>query len=115
VMAVAAGNLRWARPGHETPRPPLPSHGVGRDGPSAVANGRCPPPPSTMAGLGDLLATANSSLSRNSRFGRLKMAQGVSAAEAGKNPYQATVEGPRLPKGAYGAWPAQQRSESADL
>ncbi|MFN9545456.1 MAG: NAD(P)H-dependent glycerol-3-phosphate dehydrogenase [Cyanobacteriota bacterium] len=57
--------------------------------------------PSTLyglAGLGDLLATANSSLSRNYRFGLL-LAEGRSATEA-EQEIQATVEGPRTARAA---------------
>jgi len=46
-----------------------------------------------LAGLGDLLATATSSLSRNQRFGTL-LAEGLSEAEALAR-IGATVEGPR--------------------
>jgi glycerol-3-phosphate dehydrogenase (NAD(P)+) len=46
-----------------------------------------------LAGLGDLLATANSSLSRNYRFGQL-LAEGCGEAEAMAR-IGATVEGPR--------------------
>jgi glycerol-3-phosphate dehydrogenase (NAD(P)+) len=45
-----------------------------------------------LAGLGDLLATANSTLSRNYRFGLL-LAEGLSA-EAARERIGATVEGP---------------------
>ena len=51
-----------------------------------------------LAGLGDLLATANSSLSRNYRFGLL-LAEGVPAADAQRH-IQATVEGPRTARAA---------------
>ncbi|MBM5816267.1 MAG: NAD(P)H-dependent glycerol-3-phosphate dehydrogenase [Cyanobacteria bacterium K_Offshore_surface_m2_239] len=57
--------------------------------------------PSTLyglAGLGDLLATANSNLSRNYRFGGL-LAEGVSAGEA-RERIQATVEGPGTARAA---------------
>lgn len=53
-----------------------------------------------LAGLGDLLATANSSLSRNYRFGLL-LAEGVDAVEAQRR-IQATVEGPRTARAALG-------------
>lgn len=46
-----------------------------------------------LAGLGDLLATANSNLSRNYRFGLL-LAEGCNEAEA-RQRIGATVEGPR--------------------
>ena len=46
-----------------------------------------------LAGLGDLLATANSQLSRNYRFGVL-LAEGCDGAEALRR-IDATVEGPR--------------------
>lgn len=45
-----------------------------------------------LAGLGDLLATANSTLSRNYRFGLL-LAEGLNAADA-RTRIGATVEGP---------------------
>ncbi|KEF43506.1 MAG: glycerol-3-phosphate dehydrogenase [Cyanobium sp. CACIAM 14] len=51
-----------------------------------------------LAGLGDLLATANSSLSRNYRFGTL-LAQGCGEGEALER-IGATVEGPRTARAA---------------
>jgi glycerol-3-phosphate dehydrogenase (NAD(P)+) len=51
-----------------------------------------------LAGLGDLLATANSSLSRNYSFGRL-LAQGLDA-EGALARIGATVEGPRTARAA---------------
>lgn len=53
-----------------------------------------------LAGLGDLLATANSDLSRNYSFGRL-LAQGLDAASALAR-IAATVEGPRTARAAVG-------------
>ncbi|MDA1246125.1 MAG: NAD(P)H-dependent glycerol-3-phosphate dehydrogenase [Cyanobacteria bacterium] len=51
-----------------------------------------------LAGLGDLLATANSSLSRNYRCGLL-LAEGCSEEQASKR-ISATVEGPRTARAA---------------
>ena len=53
-----------------------------------------------LAGLGDLLATANSSLSRNYSYGRL-LAQGRTAEQALVE-IGATVEGPRTARAALG-------------
>ena len=51
-----------------------------------------------LAGLGDLLATANSSLSRNYRCGVL-LAEGCSEQQASER-ISATVEGPRTARAA---------------
>jgi len=51
-----------------------------------------------LAGLGDLLATANSSLSRNYRCGVL-LAEGFSEQQASER-ISATVEGPRTARAA---------------
>ncbi|MFQ6537182.1 MULTISPECIES: NAD(P)H-dependent glycerol-3-phosphate dehydrogenase [Aphanothece] len=53
-----------------------------------------------LAGLGDLLATATSELSRNYRFG-LFLAEGLEPAEAERR-IGATVEGPRTARAAVG-------------
>ena len=53
-----------------------------------------------LAGLGDLLATASSTLSRNYSFGRL-LADGLDA-EAAQARIGATVEGPRTARAALG-------------
>lgn len=53
-----------------------------------------------LAGLGDLLATANSPLSRNYSFGRL-LAEGLNA-RAAEARIGATVEGPRTARAALG-------------
>jgi len=97
VMAVAAGICDGLELGTNA-KASLLTRGLAEMGRLLVAMGGAPATLYGLAGLGDLLATANSSLSRNYRFGRL-MAQGSSAAEA-RESLQATVEGPMTAKAA---------------
>lgn len=97
VMAIAAGISDGLGLGANA-KASLLCRGLAETGLVLKALGGQPSTLYGLAGLGDLLATANSSLSRNYRFGLL-LAEGVAAADA-QDRIQATVEGPRTARAA---------------
>ena len=97
VMAIAAGISDGLGLGSNA-KASLLCRGLAETGLVLKALGGQPSTLYGLAGLGDLLATANSPLSRNYRFGLL-LAEGVGAAEA-QHQIQATVEGPRTARAA---------------
>ena len=97
VMAIAAGVSDGLGLGANA-KASLLCRGLAETGLVLKALGGQPSTLYGLAGLGDLLATANSSLSRNYRFGLL-LAEGVPAADAQRH-IQATVEGPRTARAA---------------
>jgi glycerol-3-phosphate dehydrogenase (NAD(P)+) len=97
VMAIAAGVSDGLGLGANA-KASLLCRGLAETGLVLKALGGQPSTLYGLAGLGDLLATANSSLSRNYRFGLL-LAEGVPAADAQRQ-IQATVEGPRTARAA---------------
>jgi len=97
VMAIAAGVSDGLGLGANA-KASLLCRGLAETGLVLKALGGQPSTLYGLAGLGDLLATANSSLSRNYRFGLL-LAEGVPAADAERQ-IQATVEGPRTARAA---------------
>ena len=90
VMAVAAGICDGLCLGANA-KASLLTRGLAEMGRLCAAMGGDPATLFGLAGLGDLLATANSPLSRNYRFGLL-MAEGMTA-EAALRRIEATVEG----------------------
>ncbi|MCT0199361.1 NAD(P)H-dependent glycerol-3-phosphate dehydrogenase [Synechococcus sp. CS-1325] len=90
VMAVAAGICDGLSLGANA-KASLLTRGLAEMGRLTAAMGGDPTTLFGLAGLGDLLATANSSLSRNYRFGLL-MAEGMPAEQALRR-IGATVEG----------------------
>ncbi len=97
VMAVAAGISDGLGLGANA-KASLLTRGLAEIGAVLVALGGQSSTLYGLAGLGDLLATANSPLSRNYRFG-LAMAEGLSESEA-LAAIGATVEGPRTARAA---------------
>jgi glycerol-3-phosphate dehydrogenase (NAD(P)+) len=97
VMAIAAGISDGLGLGANA-KASLLCRGLAETGLVLKALGGQPSTLYGLAGLGDLLATANSSLSRNYRFGLL-LAEGMPAAEA-QDRIQATVEGPGTARAA---------------
>ena len=97
VMAVAAGICDGLGLGANA-KASLLTRGLAEMGRLSAALGGDPATLYGLAGLGDLLATANSSLSRNYRFGVL-LAEGFSA-DAALERIQATVEGPATAEAA---------------
>jgi glycerol-3-phosphate dehydrogenase (NAD(P)+) len=97
VMAIAAGISDGLGLGANA-KASLLCRGLAETGLVLKALGGQPSTLYGLAGLGDLLATANSSLSRNYRFGLL-LAEGV-PAEAALARIQATVEGPGTARAA---------------
>lgn len=97
VMAIAAGISDGLGLGANA-KASLLCRGLAETGLVLKALGGQPSTLYGLAGLGDLLATANSSLSRNYRFGLL-LAEGLSAMEA-EGRIQATVEGPGTARAA---------------
>ncbi len=97
VMAIAAGVSDGLGLGANA-KASLLCRGLAETGLVVKALGGQPSTLYGLAGLGDLLATANSHLSRNYRFGLL-LAEGASAEEA-MGQIQATVEGPRTARAA---------------
>ncbi len=97
VMAVAAGVCDGLGLGTNA-KASLLTRGLAEMGRLGAALGGDPATLYGLAGLGDLLATANSRLSRNYRFGLL-LAEGLTAAEA-LGRIGATVEGPPTAKAA---------------
>jgi glycerol-3-phosphate dehydrogenase (NAD(P)+) len=91
VMAVAAGICDGLGLGANA-KASLLTRGLAEMGRLSAAMGGDPATLYGLAGLGDLLATANSPLSRNHRFGVL-LAEGMSS-QAALGRIQATVEGP---------------------
>lgn len=91
VMAIAAGISDGLGLGSNA-KASLLTRGLAETGLVLKALGGQPSTLYGLAGLGDLLATANSPLSRNYRFGLL-LAEGASEEEA-RNQIGATVEGP---------------------
>lgn len=91
VMAVAAGVCDGLGLGANA-KASLLTRGLAEMGRLSQQLGGVPETLYGLAGLGDLLATANSRLSRNYRFG-LHLADGLSAEEAIRA-IDATVEGP---------------------
>ena len=91
VMAVAAGICDGLGLGANA-KASLLTRGLAEMGRLSGAMGGDPATLYGLAGLGDLLATANSPLSRNYRFGLL-LAEGLTSQEA-LGRIQATVEGP---------------------
>ncbi|WP_255089021.1 NAD(P)H-dependent glycerol-3-phosphate dehydrogenase [Synechococcus sp. Tobar12-5m-g] len=91
VMAVAAGICDGLGLGANA-KASLLTRGLAEMGRLSAAMGGDPATLYGLAGLGDLLATANSPLSRNYRFGLL-LAEGLSSQEA-LGRIGATVEGP---------------------
>jgi glycerol-3-phosphate dehydrogenase (NAD(P)+) len=104
VMAVAAGISDGLGLGANA-KASLLTRGLAEMALVLVALGGQPATLYGLAGLGDLLATANSSLSRNYRFGGL-LAQGLAEAEA-LAAIGATVEAPRTARASLVL--AQQR------
>ena len=92
VMAIAAGISDGLGLGSNA-KASLLCRGLAETGLVLKALGGQPSTLYGLAGLGDLLATANSLLSRNYRFGLL-LAEGATEMEA-QQQIQATVEGPR--------------------
>jgi glycerol-3-phosphate dehydrogenase (NAD(P)+) len=97
VMAIAAGVSDGLGLGANA-KASLLCRGLAETGLVLKALGGLPSTLYGLAGLGDLLATANSPLSRNYRFGLL-LAEGASEAEA-RHQIQATVEGPDTARAA---------------
>jgi glycerol-3-phosphate dehydrogenase (NAD(P)+) len=97
VMAIAAGISDGLGLGANA-KASLLCRGLAETGLVLKALGGHPSTLYGLAGLGDLLATANSPLSRNYRFGLL-LAEGEGAAAAHER-IQATVEGPRTARAA---------------
>jgi glycerol-3-phosphate dehydrogenase (NAD(P)+) len=97
VMAVAAGISDGLGLGANA-KASLLTRGLAEIGEVLVALGGQSSTLYGLAGLGDLLATANSPLSRNYRFG-LAMAEGLSEGQA-LEAIGATVEGPRTARAA---------------
>ncbi|MFN9622342.1 MAG: NAD(P)H-dependent glycerol-3-phosphate dehydrogenase [Cyanobacteriota bacterium] len=97
VMAIAAGISDGLGLGANA-KASLLCRGLAETGLVLKALGGQPSTLYGLAGLGDLLATANSSLSRNFRFGLL-LAEGLSASAAVER-IQATVEGPGTARAA---------------
>lgn len=97
VMAIAAGISDGLGLGSNA-KASLLCRGLAETGLVLKALGGEPSTLYGLAGLGDLLATANSRLSRNYRFGLL-LAQGTSEIEAHRE-IGATVEGPRTARAA---------------
>jgi glycerol-3-phosphate dehydrogenase (NAD(P)+) len=97
VMAIAAGISDGLGLGANA-KASLLCRGLAETGLVLKALGGQPSTLYGLAGLGDLLATANSSLSRNYRFGLL-LAEGMAAADAQRH-IQATVEGPGTARAA---------------
>lgn len=97
VMAIAAGISDGLGLGSNA-KASLLCRGLAETGLVLKALGGQPSTLYGLAGLGDLLATANSPLSRNYRFGLL-LAEGASEGEA-RQQIQATVEGPRTARAA---------------
>lgn len=97
VMAIAAGISDGLGLGSNA-KASLLCRGLAETGLVLKALGGQPSTLYGLAGLGDLLATANSPLSRNYRFGLL-LAEGASEGEA-RQRIQATVEGPRTARAA---------------
>jgi glycerol-3-phosphate dehydrogenase (NAD(P)+) len=97
VMAIAAGISDGLGLGANA-KASLLCRGLAETGLVLKALGGQPSTLYGLAGLGDLLATANSSLSRNYRFGLL-LAEGMPAVEA-QDRIQATVEGPGTARAA---------------
>ncbi|MEO1001727.1 MAG: NAD(P)H-dependent glycerol-3-phosphate dehydrogenase [Cyanobacteria bacterium J06638_7] len=92
VMAVAAGLCDGLRLGANA-RASLLTRGLAETGIVLEAFGGSPATLYGLAGLGDMLATATSPLSRNYRCGQL-LAEGLTV-EAAMARIEATVEGPR--------------------
>ena len=92
VMAIAAGISDGLGLGSNA-KASLLCRGLAETGLVLKALGGQPSTLYGLAGLGDLLATANSPLSRNYRFGLL-LAEGASEEDA-RHQIKATVEGPR--------------------
>ena len=97
VMAIAAGISDGLGLGSNA-KASLLCRGLAETGLVLKALGGLPSTLYGLAGLGDLLATANSPLSRNYRFGLL-LAEGASEAAA-RERIQATVEGPSTARAA---------------
>jgi len=97
VMAIAAGISDGLGLGSNA-KASLLCRGLAETGLVLKALGGQPSTLYGLAGLGDLLATANSPLSRNYRFGLL-LAQGIGEEEAHQQ-IVATVEGPRTARAA---------------
>ncbi len=97
VMAIAAGISDGLGLGSNA-KASLLCRGLAETGLVLKALGGEPSTLYGLAGLGDLLATANSRLSRNYRFGLL-LAEGTSEMEAHRE-IGATVEGPRTARAA---------------
>lgn len=97
VMAIAAGVSDGLGLGSNA-KASLLCRGLAETGLVLKALGGQPSTLYGLAGLGDLLATANSRLSRNYRFGLL-LAEGATEAEA-QQQVQATVEGPSTARAA---------------
>jgi glycerol-3-phosphate dehydrogenase (NAD(P)+) len=97
VMAIAAGISDGLGLGSNA-KASLLCRGLAETGLVLKALGGQPSTLYGLAGLGDLLATANSPLSRNYRFGLL-LAEGIGEKEA-HHQIVATVEGPRTARAA---------------
>lgn len=97
VMAIAAGISDGLGLGSNA-KASLLCRGLAETGLVLKALGGQPSTLYGLAGLGDLLATANSPLSRNYRFGLL-LAEGIGEEEAHQH-IVATVEGPRTARAA---------------
>ncbi len=97
VMAIAAGISDGLGLGSNA-KASLLCRGLAETGLVLKALGGQPTTLYGLAGLGDLLATANSPLSRNYRFGLL-LAEGIGEEEAHRQ-IVATVEGPRTARAA---------------
>jgi glycerol-3-phosphate dehydrogenase (NAD(P)+) len=97
VMAIAAGISDGLGLGSNA-KASLLTRGLAETGLVLKALGGQPSTLYGLAGLGDLLATANSPLSRNYRFGLL-LAEGASEEEA-RDEIGATVEGPATARAA---------------
>lgn len=97
VMAIAAGISDGLGLGSNA-KASLLCRGLAETGLVLKALGGQPSTLYGLAGLGDLLATANSPLSRNYRFGWL-LAEGATEAQAVQQ-IHATVEGPRTARAA---------------
>ena len=97
VMAIAAGISDGLGLGSNA-KASLLCRGLAETGLVLKALGGQPSTLYGLAGLGDLLATANSPLSRNYRFGLL-LAEGATEVEA-LGEIQATVEGPSTARAA---------------
>lgn len=99
VMAVAAGISDGLELGANA-KASLLCRGLAEMGVALQGLGGCSTSLYGLAGLGDLLATANSRLSRNYSYGLL-LAQGHTAEQALEE-IGATVEGPRTARAALG-------------